>query len=292
MPVRLFRFGVVLAKSESRAAWRDKARLAEDLGYDVLLVPDHLNMPAPFPALVATAEATSRPRVGTLVLNTGLYSPALLARDVATTAQLVDNRLEVGLGAGYVRDDYELAELPFLSPGRRVEQLERTVTRLRQVLSRNQRQSSRPGESPVPIMIAGRGDRLLRLAASQADIVGLAGVTLSKTSRAADEPGMAALADRTSVITAAAGDRLPAIELSLMVPALLLDGDNTALPLLRQLSPELSDAEILQQPGVLEGSTHSIAETLHRYRCTYGITYFTVTEQGMIPFAKVIQLLR
>ena len=141
-------------------------------------------------------------------------------------------------------------------------------------------------------MIAGRGDRLLRLAASQADIVGLAGVTYNKTNRTANEPGMAALADRLSVIAAAAGDRLPAIELSLMVPAVLLEGDKTALPFLRQLSPELSDAEILQQPGVLEGSTQSIAETLHRYRDTYGITYFTVTERSMIPFAKVIQLMR
>ena len=58
MPVRLFRFGVALAKSGSRAGWRDKARLLGDLGYDVLLVPDHLDMPAPFPALVAAAEAT------------------------------------------------------------------------------------------------------------------------------------------------------------------------------------------------------------------------------------------
>jgi alkanesulfonate monooxygenase SsuD/methylene tetrahydromethanopterin reductase-like flavin-dependent oxidoreductase (luciferase family) len=52
----------------------------------VLLVPDHLDMPAPFPALVAAAEATSRPRLGTLVLNTGFYKPALPARDVASTA--------------------------------------------------------------------------------------------------------------------------------------------------------------------------------------------------------------
>lgn len=55
---------------ESGASWRRKCRRAEELGYDVLLVPDHLGMSAPFPALIAAAEATERPRVGTFVLNT------------------------------------------------------------------------------------------------------------------------------------------------------------------------------------------------------------------------------
>ncbi|MFE3587483.1 hypothetical protein ACFXOY_08150 [Streptomyces niveus] len=52
------------------------------------LVPDHLGMVAPFPALVAAAEATGRPRLGTFVLNCGFWNPALLAREVATTDAL------------------------------------------------------------------------------------------------------------------------------------------------------------------------------------------------------------
>jgi hypothetical protein len=89
---REFRFGVSLIASESRAEWQDKARTAESLGYDIILVPDHLGMPAPFPSLVAAAQITTRPRLGTLVLNAGFYMPALLARDVASTDQLVNGR--------------------------------------------------------------------------------------------------------------------------------------------------------------------------------------------------------
>ena len=64
MAVRPFRFGVNLLTIGSRARWRTTVRQAEDLGYDALLVPDHLDMPAPFPALVAAADVTSRPRLG------------------------------------------------------------------------------------------------------------------------------------------------------------------------------------------------------------------------------------
>ena len=78
-----------------------------DLGYDVLLVPDHLGTVAPFPALVAAAQATSRPRVGTFVLNAGFWNPVLLAREAATVDALTDGRLELGLGTGYVRDAHE-----------------------------------------------------------------------------------------------------------------------------------------------------------------------------------------
>ncbi len=91
-----FRFGVNMLTIETGEAWRDRCRRAEALGYDVLLVPDHLGMPAPFPTLVAAAEATERPRVGTFVLNAGFWNPALLAREVATCDQLTGGRLELG----------------------------------------------------------------------------------------------------------------------------------------------------------------------------------------------------
>jgi hypothetical protein len=93
---RPFRFGVNLLSVASRDEWAAKCQQAEQLGYDVVLVPDHLGAPAPFPALVAAAEATERPRLGTFVLNAGLWNPALLAREVATTDQLTGGRLELG----------------------------------------------------------------------------------------------------------------------------------------------------------------------------------------------------
>jgi alkanesulfonate monooxygenase SsuD/methylene tetrahydromethanopterin reductase-like flavin-dependent oxidoreductase (luciferase family) len=78
-----FRFGIILFSKGTRPVWQDLARRAEDLGYDVLLVPDHVSMCAPFPALMSAAAVTTRPRLGTMVLAAGLYNPALLARDAA-----------------------------------------------------------------------------------------------------------------------------------------------------------------------------------------------------------------
>jgi hypothetical protein len=62
-----------------REAFRDRCRLAERLGYPHRLRVDHLGASAPFPVLVAAADATDRLRVGTLVLNVAFWNPALLA---------------------------------------------------------------------------------------------------------------------------------------------------------------------------------------------------------------------
>jgi alkanesulfonate monooxygenase SsuD/methylene tetrahydromethanopterin reductase-like flavin-dependent oxidoreductase (luciferase family) len=91
---------------------QDAARRAEDLGFDVLHLPDHIGAPAPFPTLMAAAAATKTLRLGTFVLNACFYKPALLARDVQALRELSDGRFELGLGAGYARDEFEAAELP------------------------------------------------------------------------------------------------------------------------------------------------------------------------------------
>src|SRR6266702_447672 len=82
-----FRFGVNMLFSGSATAWTDKARRAEQLGYDVLAVADHLGMTAPFPSLTLAAAVTERIRLATFVLNTPFYNPVLLARDVAALDQ-------------------------------------------------------------------------------------------------------------------------------------------------------------------------------------------------------------
>ena len=111
--VKGFRFGFGLHSAKSQARVQETARRAEDLGFDVLHVPDHLGAPAPIPTLMSAATATTTLRVGTFVLNAGFYKPALLARDVGALRDLSGGRFELGLGAGYVRKEFEAAELPF-----------------------------------------------------------------------------------------------------------------------------------------------------------------------------------
>jgi probable F420-dependent oxidoreductase len=167
---RPFRFGASMIVPAPAGEWRAKCRRAEELGYDVILVPDHLGMVAPFPALVAAAEATERPRLDTFVLSAGFWNPAPLAREVATTDALTGGRLELGLGAGYVQAEHDTAGLPYGSPGERVDHLRRTVDELERLLGSPDHQPQSAQKPRVPLMIGGNGDRMLRLTAERADI--------------------------------------------------------------------------------------------------------------------------
>ncbi|WP_288048082.1 LLM class flavin-dependent oxidoreductase, partial [Nocardia sp.] len=128
---RGFRFGVNMVVPKSRAAWVEKCRRAEELGYDVIGIADHLGVPAPFPAMILAAEATQRVRLNTFVLNTPFYNPTLLARDVATAdlftgrerdAHVVDADVVAGLGLRAVAlDDVDDLQIGGRVPLRKVD---------------------------------------------------------------------------------------------------------------------------------------------------------------------------
>ena len=92
----------------------DKARKVEALGYDTLVVPDHLaDFLAPVPALISAADATGQLRIGTNVLNNDFRHPVVLAREAATIDLLTDGRLQLGLGAGNAPTEYDQAGMNF-----------------------------------------------------------------------------------------------------------------------------------------------------------------------------------
>ena len=269
-----FRFGLSLRDARSRSKVQDVARRAEEYGFDVLHVPDHLGAPAPFPALMSAAEATGTLRLGTFVLNAGFYKPALLARDVVALRDLTDGRFELGLGAGYVREEFEAAELPFPSARQRVEYLQHVIEYM--------------GEhaADVPILIAGNGDRLLTVAARYANIIGLTG---GDRAPGAGDP----LAERIAFVRAAAGDRFDELELNIAITAMPLDSSGMPdLSIPRRFLPTLSDEELLRHPGVLSGSTRDMADRIREYRDTYGVSYIIVQAPHAESFAKVIAELR
>ncbi|WP_238847295.1 TIGR03621 family F420-dependent LLM class oxidoreductase [Nocardia arthritidis] len=290
MSDRPFRFGIGLSADASMSDWQHQARAAEDLGYDVIMVSDHLGMAAPFPALTALAAVTTRPRLGTFVLNTGFYKPALLARDVSSTDLPTGGRLELGLGTGWAQDEFADAELPFPPAGQRIAHVERTITELRRRFA--------TGNPPVlqqpapPILVACRGDRLLAMAAANADIISLAGVDVTERP-VTEEAVERALADRIEFIRAAAGRPIEQLELGLTIMTVHLDGKGMPdLTTQRMFAPGLSDDELLALPGVLHGSPDDIAGTLECYRRKYHLTHFVVPATAMADFAEVIDRLR
>jgi probable F420-dependent oxidoreductase len=280
MTTRPFRFGVSLFAVGSRSSWHDRVRKAESLGYDVLQVPDHLGMAAPFPALVAAADVTSM-RLGTYVLNAGVLSPAYLARDVADVYRLTDGRLELGLGAGYVPAEFEAVGAPFGTGGERLRELEKTLTATRALLAA---EADRP---LPPVMLSGSGERMIRLGGREADI-------FSFSVMAGLAPGTApedALAGRVRVLREAAGDRIDDVELNLFVAAVGASADEVDLTIIRNASG-LDDDQLVQVPGVLIGSPLEIADRLLRYREMFGTSYISVLEPHMSAFAEVIKHLR
>ncbi len=137
----------------------------------------------------------------------------------------------------------------------------------------------------VPILIAGNGNRVMTLAAQQANIVGLTGSNV----HGADDP----LAERVDFVRRAAGDRFDALELNLAITALPNEGETAPdLAMTRRYAPELSDEQILALHSVLGGSPREIADTLAGYRDIYGVTSFTVQDNHLDNFAKVIAELR
>ena len=199
-----FRFGVGLRAAKSLSSVQDAARRAEDLGFDELHVPDHLGAPAPFPTLMAAAQATTSLRLGTFVLNSCFYKPALLARDVQALRDLSGGRFELGLGAGYVREEFEAAELPYPSARQRVEYMAHVAEYMR--------------ETPAGRADPDRGqrNRLLTVAARLANIIGLTG---GEPRNDGEDP----LAERIDFVRRAAGDRFDDLELNIAITALPTD---------------------------------------------------------------------
>jgi probable F420-dependent oxidoreductase len=241
----------------------DQARRAESIGFEVILLPDHLGFTAPLVPLVAIAQAAPTVQVSNLVLNAAFYRPALLARDLASVDSATGGRLIVSLGTGYVEEEFVAAGLPFPSPGERVRRLTEQVTEIRRLLSD-------PGhippsvQTPPPIMVAGAGDKLLTMAAQQADIV-----AIGSTGTEAD------LAERVAFVKAQAGARADDIELGFGFFQVSMD-DPSDLSILKLVAPDAKESEMRQWTTLLDGTVDEAAERIHRLHNDLGISYFTV----------------
>lgn len=289
---RPFRFGACVFSPSTRAEWVEKVRRAEELGYDVVSVSDHLGMPAPVPTLLLAAEATERIRIGTLVFNTVFYQPTVLARDLATVDRYSGGRVEIGLGAGYDRAQFDAAGLPWQDPGARVSHLERTVAEFRK--PRAQLDGYARFEQPdgPPILIAGRGARVLRLAAEQADIIAFTGTAPVRDGDGLALAGLAEFTGRLELVRRLLGDRADRVELNIPIHRVLPRGATDGVTDVWQNRLELPPAELAELPSLLFGSPEECADTLRERRKTYGLTYYTVLEPEMEAFAPVIAALR
>ncbi|HZO74083.1 MAG TPA: TIGR03621 family F420-dependent LLM class oxidoreductase [Ktedonobacteraceae bacterium] len=299
---RPFRFGVATAHIRSRGDWVAQARKIEELGYDTLLVVDHLTTSlGPLVALAVAAEVTERIRVGSFVLCNDFRHPAILAKELATLDVLSEGRFEFGLGSGYMPSDYQQAGLKFDSPGMRVSRFEEAIHLFKHIFSAetvnfqgehytitNLQGLPKPAQRPhPPIYIGGGGQRVLSFAAREADIVGIAhksgtrGLNLANTTA---EP----TAQKIAWVREAAGERFARLELSVMVfqTHITEQRDRVAEQIGQRVG--LSAAQVLDSMQLLVGTVDQVAETLWTRRETYGISYIVVTEEQIEKFAPVV----
>ena len=287
--MRPFRFGINDRLVDDVTQWRDLARRVEDSGFDALLVADHLgDQLLGLAPLVTAAEATTSLRVGTFVLNHDFRHPVVLAREAATVDLLTDGRFELGLGAGHMAHEYESAGMTFDPPSRRVSRFAEHVEVVRRLFDGDGEEVSFEGEHftvtdhrLVParrpqLLVGGNGDRVLRVAARHADIVGFTGFRQVDGTTDVDPShfSRSGLADRVEVVRRAAGDRFADIELNLLVQRVHLGPSPQAAAAEMAASiPFLDAAGVLNSPFLLAGTVDSIAEELQGLRDELGVSY-------------------
>jgi probable F420-dependent oxidoreductase len=262
MTPRPIRLGISFAGQGSVTQLVADARRAEQIGFDTVLLIDHLGNTAPLPPLVAIATAAPSVRVGTLVINASFHRPALLARDLASVDSATGGRLDIGLGAGYVEDEFVAAGLPFASHTDRVRLLTDHITQIRAHLS-DVSYIPPAIQKPPPILVGGMGNKVLSIAAEHADIVAIASL--------ADE---AHLAERVDYVKHQAGPRLSEIELSFGFFQVSMD-DPDDLSVLHQMLPAASETILRQMVTLLDGSVAAAVDRIRRFQYELGISYFT-----------------
>jgi probable F420-dependent oxidoreductase len=297
--VRPFRFGVSGGRP-TRVEWLDLARKAEDLGYSSLLLPDHFGRQmAPLPALLAAAMHAPGLRIGTIVLDNDFRHPALLAKEAATIDLLTEGRLELGIGAGWMAADYRASGLPFDAPRVRVERLMEAVHILKAFFQAEgpitfrgrfyQIDNLEPSPRRKPrLLIAGTRRRMLRLAAREADIVGLEDHQFAERATGEGLIHVADSAEQVAIVREAAGARFDDLELTVF--AARTDVTDNRAGAVAHLSDQLNLApeQIDASTSFLLGSVEAIVDQLQERRQRLGISYIMIHDRVMDAFAPVV----
>jgi len=187
-------------------AWRRTVAVAQEadrLGVESIWLFDHFHtIPRPtdeitfesFTTLSALAALTQRVRLGHVVICTGFRNPALTAKMISTMDTISGGRMELGIGAGWKRDEWEAYGYGFPATAERLARLRDDLGVIEAMLAGDKRQHAtyegeharvrdarnvpKPIQRPrVPIMVGGNGPNVTwRLAARHADELNLDGM--------------------------------------------------------------------------------------------------------------------
>ncbi len=306
-----FRFSVHLGRSGSRAAFTEEVLRVAALGYDTVTVPDHPSGHLLWgPMLAVAATVAPSLRIGTFVLDNDFRNPAFVALEAASLDLLSDGRLDLGLGAGWLGKDYEMAGIPFEPAGVRVAKLAEAITLIRGAFGGepftftgdHYRVSELGGPENVlsrpcpPILIGGGGRKMLTLAGQQADIVSITPIA-KRDGSGLDVPDASAEAMDRKIgwLREGAGDRFDALTINILIQHLTVTNSATATAkVLDTLSGEweLPAETLADSPLILVGTEDEIVQKLLARRERWGISYVSVFGPNMEAFAPIAARLR
>jgi probable F420-dependent oxidoreductase len=291
-----FRFGVQVT-GLPLPGWRERVRWYEQLGFSSIHTPDHFDLVQwdPLSAQAAIAGATSTAATGATVLDVGFYHPLVLARAAATIALLAGGGYELGLGAGWMPRDYEMAGLQFDRAGVRLERLREAAEIIRSVWVNEQttfdgahyRIDDAPAvlDLPLPVMpkllIGATMPRATRLAASLGDIVSV----FPPTGEEIGWPGWAANSRIENVAQQSAwaregaeqaGREFDALELSTQVPHTAVADDPSSLQEFVAGATGVTPTAQEESTIFITGTPAEARERLQRRREATGVSYYVI----------------
>ncbi|MFM8846544.1 MAG: TIGR03621 family F420-dependent LLM class oxidoreductase [Actinomycetota bacterium] len=314
-----FRFGLQAYAPASGKDWRDLARKAESMGFSSFHLADHVIGPGPaltatghpvqtvaaIPAMAVAAEATDTIKIGCRVLCVDYRNPVMLAKEVATLDFFSEGRLELGIGAGWLQNEYEAMGIPFDKAGVRIERMEEVIGLLRASFAEGELNVTgrhvhavgfeavpKPVRTP-PLMIGGGAKKVLTIAGREADIVSL------NFNNSSGKLGPAGIGSSTAELTLekigwvkdGAGARFDQIEIEIAAYFTIVtpDGDGTRAKMAPMfgMTPEV----LAEHPNALIGSVDEICDRIVERRERFGISYVSFGASVIDAVAPVIDRL-
>jgi probable F420-dependent oxidoreductase len=273
---------------DDRSRFVDFVRKAEALGYASVCVGDHLDeRGAPLALLAAAAMESTMLTLAVHVLNAELRNAAVLAQEARTVQVLSAGRLELGLGAGWLQRDFDVAGIA-MAP------FEARLAKLAAVIAQVRSSAGGSNIAAPTLVVGGGGPRMLAFAARHADIVtvniplrgasGLATNTVASGTRPAFEQRITRVRD-----AAAAAGR--AVELHAYVHNVHLGPGWEGEATLAAERIGLSLGDYVGSPHVLAGEPDDVAATVRRRHAELGLAYFSIPGAAAEPFAEVLRRL-
>jgi probable F420-dependent oxidoreductase len=271
-----FQFGLSASTFGGVDALVETAALAEQAGFDSVTVPDLPGALSPLIALAAAARANQTIRLGTFVLNTGLWNPATVARELATLDQVSGGRLEIALGSGIPQPS-----LQGIIPSDRQGRFERLQATVAAVKPSFEARGITPGFAGKPrLLIAGTAARTLQLAAEEAD--GFIIASVPPVPRIQLPPGQLILPEPVAAeaylgrLRAYARPGADQLVIGTGVEVIITDDARAEAARVAAIHTYLAPEQVLSSPKILIGTPEEIANQILERAGRLGITYYVM----------------